>query len=218
MRWLLTLDLALVPLDGGQAEIDELGDAAVGDEDIRPLDIAMGDALPDRELQALGHPEHQRHRLVRLDLAAEPEEIAEVHPLDVLHDHEVSIVLLSDVDDADDIVVAEPDPGLGLLVEPVDRIGDRGEPLAEHLDREGLPAAGVLAPVDPREGPLGEVEEHLGVAVEETRRVPLLEPLDLPAREPALAEQHPEYGVGRGILGIGRRLAESARGRQGRAS
>ena len=43
MRWLLTPGLCLVPLHGGQAEIDELGLALVGDQDVGSLDVAVGD-------------------------------------------------------------------------------------------------------------------------------------------------------------------------------
>ena len=107
--------------------------------------------------------------LVGLDPDAQLHEVAEVHPLDVFHDHEVPILVLPDVDDLDDVGVAQPHAGLGLLVKAIDRVGDLGEPLPEHLDRQRLAAVGMLAAIDPSEGPLRQVEEHLGVAVEETR-------------------------------------------------
>ena len=86
--------------------------------------------------------------------------------------------------------------------------GISGEPLAEHLDRQGALVVRMLAAIDPGERPLRQVEEHLGVAEEEPAGVALLEPVDLPAREPPLAQQHPQHRVGRSVLGIGRRLAE----------
>ena len=44
MRWLLTPGLCLFSLHGRQAEIDELGFALVGDQDVGSLDVAVGDA------------------------------------------------------------------------------------------------------------------------------------------------------------------------------
>ncbi len=66
----------------------------------------------------------------------------------------------------------------------------------------------VLAAVHPRERPLGQVKEHLGIAEEEPAGVSLLEPVDLPARERPFAQQHPQHRVGRPVLGIDRRLAK----------
>ena len=120
------------------------------------------------------------------DPGAQLHEIAQVHSLDILHDHEVSMILLSDIDNLDDVGMTEPDSGLGFLVKPFDRLADQGEALAENLDREGRLGRAMLAAVNPGERPLREVEEHLGVAVEKPAGVTLLEPVDLPARERTL--------------------------------
>ena len=52
----LALDarLVLVALHGGQAEIDELGLALVGDQDVGSLDVAVGDAAFHGVLEAAG--------------------------------------------------------------------------------------------------------------------------------------------------------------------
>ena len=77
-------------------------------------------------------------------------------------------------------------PGLGLLVEADDGVRDVGEPPAQHLDGNRLAGVVVLAPVDPGEGSLGQMEEGPVVAEEEAGRVPLAEAVDLPARQQPL--------------------------------
>ena len=61
----------------------------------------------------------------------------------------------------------------------------------------------LRAAVDAGEGPLGEVEEDLAAAEEEARRVALLEPFELPAREQPLAEERPRERLDRAVLGVG---------------
>ena len=97
------------------------------------------------------------------------------------------MILLSHVDDLDDVGMPQPNAGLGLLVKPFDGLADRGKPLPEDLDRQGRLGRAMLAAIDAGERPLGEVEKHLGVAEEKPAGVALLEPVDLPARDRALA-------------------------------
>ena len=124
----------------------------------------------------------------RRDPGAQLHEVAQVHSLDIFHDHEVPLVLLSDVDDLDDVGMTQPDSGLGLLVKPFDGLADHGKPLAEDLDRQARPwSCYVLAAIDAGESPLRQVEKHLGVAIEKPAGVSLLEPIDLPARQAPLA-------------------------------
>ena len=54
----------------------------------------------------------------------------------------------------------------------------------------------VLAAIDACEGAFRQVEEDLGIAEEETAGVTFFEPIDLPARDRPLAQQHPEHGIG----------------------
>ena len=65
----------------------------------------------------------------------------------------------------------------------------------------------MLSAVDPGEGPLRQVKEGPVVAEEEARGIALLEPLELPARQPALAHQDPDQGLPRTVLGLGPSLA-----------
>ena len=71
----------------------------------------------------------------------------------------------------------------------------------------GEPVLVVLPAVDPGERPLGQVKERPVVAEEEARGVALLEPLELPARQPPLAHQDADQGLARAVLGLGPGLA-----------
>ena len=96
--------------------------------------------------------------------------------------------------------------GFRFLVEAMDCFRDRGKPLSQDLDRDRGFRDLVFASVDPGEGPFGQVEQNLVIAEEETRRVPLPEPFELPARQSSLPEQNPQNGIGRivGCLGASR--------------
>jgi len=57
----------------------------------------------------------------------------------------MSMVLLTHVNDLDDVGMPQPHAGLGLFVKPLDSFADVDKPLAENLDRQGCLARGVLA-------------------------------------------------------------------------
>ena len=154
----------------------------------------------------LARPSDQRQGRLLGEPDADLEEVAEVGALDVLHDHEVLPVLLAVIEDLDDVGVMELQPGLGLLVEAIDRAGVDEEALAEDLDGDRLAGGDPHAAIDPREGPLGEVEEDLAAAVEEAGQVALAELVDLPAGHAPLAEQRVRQGVERPVLRGGHRL------------
>ena len=102
--------------------------------------------------------------------------------------------------------MAKPHAALGFLVEPLDGAGLGHEAAAEDLDSHGLTAVDPLAPVNPCERPFGQVEQNLVAAEDEAIALPLLEPLDLPARHGPLAQQRPDDGVERPFLRIRPRL------------
>jgi hypothetical protein len=205
----LALDagLGFIALHGRQSEVDQLGDAGIRDQNIGSLDIAVSHTTCERVLEPARHPKHERHGLFGRDPGAQLHEIAQVHSLDVFHDHEVPILLLSHVDHLNDIGVTQPHAGLGLLVKPVDSVGKGGKPLAQDLDRQGRLRRHVLAAVDSGESSLRQVEEYLGVAEEKSARVTLLEPLDLPARDRSFTQQQSQHRVRLGVLGIRRGLS-----------
>jgi hypothetical protein len=117
-------------------------------------------------------------------------------PLDVFHDHKVTILLPALVDHLNDIGVVKLHAGFGFLVKPVNRIRNLREALAQNFDRQRDLGRRVLAAIDPREGAFCQVEEDLGIAEKETARVALFEPIDLPARKRTLSEQHSHHAIG----------------------
>ena len=151
-------------------------------------------------------PSDQRQGRLLGEPDADLQEVAQVGALDVLHDHEVPLVLLAVIEHLDDVGMMELQPGLGLLAEAIDRAGVHEEALAEDLDGHRLAGGDPHAAIDPREGPLGEVEEDLAAAVEEAAQVALAELVDLPAGHAPLAEQRVRQGVERPVLRGGHRL------------
>ncbi len=154
-------------------------------------------------LRPLRHAQHERQRLLGVDPGAQLHEIAEVHALDVFHDHVVAFLLPALVDDLHDVGMAQPHAGFGFLVKSIDRLGHLGEALAQYLDRQRSLGGGVFTAIDASERPFGQVKKDLSVAEEEPAGVALLEAIDLPARERALSQQHPDDRVGSATVGGG---------------
>src|SRR5271157_3399762 len=193
----------LVAIDGGQAEIDELGHPRVGDQDVRRLEVAVGDTLVVGVLKAASQPEQQRQGILVLETDAQLEELAQVHPFNVLHDHEVTVVLLPLIFEPNDIGMPQSHPGLGLLVEVQHRVGHGDEALPQDLDRRGRAGLVMLPPIDAGERSLGQMEKGPVVAKEEARGVALLESFKLPTGQPSLAHQDPQQGLPGAVLGLG---------------
>ncbi len=193
----------LVSLDGGQPEVDQLGLARVGDQDIGGLQVAVRHALFVRVLETVRQPEQERQGLPVLEPHPQPEKLAQVHPFDILHDHIMAAVLLALVLQAYDVGVPQPHAGLGFLVKPQHGVGHCGEPLPEHLDGRRGSRLAVLSAVNSGECPLGQVEQGAVVAEEKAGRVALLQPLHLPARQPALAHESPDEGFRGAVFGLG---------------
>ena len=75
---------------------------------------------------------------------------------------------VAEVEDPDDVGMAEPHAGLGFLVEPLDGVGYRAaNGWRRTLTATGWPPSDLLAAIDPGERPLGQVEQDLAAAEEE---------------------------------------------------
>ena len=138
----------VVIVDGRQAEIDKLGDSGIGDQDVGRLEVAVRDTLVVRVFESAGKTEHQRQGLLVFETDAELEELAEVHPLNVFHDHVVAVVLRPLIVELNDIGVPQHHPGLGLLVKPHDGIGQGDKALPQDLDGGRRAVFIMLPPVN----------------------------------------------------------------------
>ena len=94
-------------LQTSQAEIDELGLAVAGEQHVGQLEIAMGDALLQRIVQACHHAFHDVGGFQRIESPPRAIELAEVLALDELHHEVVRQTVRIHLVDFDDVRVLE---------------------------------------------------------------------------------------------------------------
>ena len=126
----------------GDAEVGDLHEALVGEEDVGGGDVAMddGERLTDGAGGVVGKVEAAEDlngdvdgdgdRDAELGAGAGCEEVEEVFAGDILHGDEVLPLDLSEVVDLDHVGVVEPDGDTGLVDEHADEVGvfcERGE-------------------------------------------------------------------------------------------
>ena len=81
----IALDVVFVPRE---AEVEQLGVAVAGEDDVRHLEVAVRDALLERVVEAGHHVGGDLRGVLRFELAADAVEVAEVLAFDELH-HDV---------------------------------------------------------------------------------------------------------------------------------
>ncbi len=141
----------LAPLFGvrqlGEAEVEDLHPAVVGDEDVLGLQVPVDDSLLVRGGEAVDDLERVVDRLALREAAAR-EGRAQRLAFEELLDDVGRAVVLADVVDGGDVGVV-PDPGsLRLLLEAAQAVGVGGEGGGEDLDGDVAAEAWVLRAVD----------------------------------------------------------------------
>ena len=118
--------------DFGQPEIENLGMVALGDENIRRLDVAMDNVLGVGRLERVGNFNRQTSKAiaVRLD---EGDAVFQRRPFQKLHRDERLIVVLADLIDRADIRVVQRRSGAGFAPETFQRLGVVGEFVRKKL-------------------------------------------------------------------------------------
>ena len=129
---LLLLGLAL---ETRQAEIAELGRAALVDQDVVRFDVAVQDAPLVRVRQGFGDGHADAHHL-RLRQTAGTDQRLGTRALDKFHGEEVDAACLADIDAPDDIGMAQLRGCVGLANEPLDEHRLLGETRRQDLDRD----------------------------------------------------------------------------------
>ncbi len=133
--------------------------AAVVQQNVLGLDVAMDDAVPMRVVERVGHLARDAHRLVDAELRLAVELLAKRLALDVGHDVERQSVGRAGVEQRQDVRMLERRRRLDLDGEPLGA-EHGGELRLEHLDRDlaivlevrgevdGGHAAGAQLPLD----------------------------------------------------------------------
>ena len=120
--------------DLGDAEVGQLEDAVVADEDVRRLEIAMDDAVIVDMLEGRADLEGDVDRVAPREAAAMLDQVVEPAPLDELHRVPVLSVFVAGVVELDDVRMRELGERLDLALEALEEAGVLGELGGEDLD------------------------------------------------------------------------------------
>lgn len=189
--------------DGRESEIGDLEIAALVDEEVLGLEVAVEDAPCVAEADGGDELLEVPSRDVLLE-AALGDAREELPAADVLHD-EVDLGLGGhDLEEADDVGVAHAAEDGDLALDVWDEAVAEGLLLVEHLDGDGLAGVGVAGEVDLGEGAVAEEPAQLVAAEQEA---PALVGPRGGGRTPGLRRRVP-----RRRRGAGHRVAEAAQG------
>jgi hypothetical protein len=129
-----------------EAEIQDLDDAALHQEEIGGLDVAMENAGAVRRIKRIGDLDAEVDRLMDLDRPVR-QQLAQGLPLEQLH-HEVgSALVLADVVDRADILMVQRGSGACFGAKPLEGAGVR-QFVWDELEGDGPSQANVFARVD----------------------------------------------------------------------
>ena len=127
----------------GEAEVEDLHIAALGDEDVGRLDVAMDDPGLVGSVERIGHLDAQLEDLLQHQrLTRDP--ILERLPLEILHDQKGLAVLLTDVVDGADMRVVQNRGGPRLALEALQGLPILDQALGKELERHRAAEAGVF--------------------------------------------------------------------------
>ena len=149
----------------GDAEVRDDGTAVAREHDVRRLHVAVDDpeGVRVREgVRDLGDdPRHLARREPLPVLGELDEPVPEGPTLEVLHRHEVAAVHVVEVEDLDDVGVAEARDGLGLTAEALEEVGILGEAGAHDLERDRALERGKVGLVHRGHAALSEGRDDL---------------------------------------------------------
>ena len=166
----------------GQTEVHELGGLVRGDEDVRRLQIAVGQPLT----QGVGQTEHGLFEQTKcfgpIELFADRQEIAQIAALDEVHDDVIlaRCRVAIDGEDVNDIRVPHAQADFAFALKQLDLARVFRPSLAQYLDGHDLARARVIGPIDAAKAAGGDsVQEAIaaekiavGVAFEQLRTLP----------------------------------------------
>ncbi len=101
----------------GQAEVGDFHSAALVEQNVFRLDVAMHDPFVMGELQGVANLRHDGQRILRRHFAGS-NRLPQIHAVNEFHDDIKQPVALAEVVDADDIRMIQPGQRAGLAREP----------------------------------------------------------------------------------------------------
>ena len=147
----------------GEAEVEHLGEAGVGDDDVAGLDVAVHDAGGVRDRERIGNLQGVLQRLPNRE-PARPDEGLERLSLDELHRDELLRRSHPDFVDGDDVRMVQRRGGLRLLQEPALAVVVQGRALRQELHRHESVQEQVAGAIHDAHPSFADLLEQLVVA------------------------------------------------------
>ena len=143
----------------GEAEVHHLHVAALGEEDIRGLDVAMHDALRVRGVERVGDLDADVDNLLDLERAGR-DAIVQCLALHPFHDDERLAIVLADVVDGADVGMVQRGCGARFNAEALNGLSIARQILGDELQRDRTAKAGVVGAVDDAHAAGSKLMEH----------------------------------------------------------
>ena len=118
----------------GQSEIEDLGVPALGDENVRRLDVAMNDAFGVRGVERIGDLDAESRTDVDLQRTCR-DAVLQRHAIEKLHGDERAAILLADFVDGADVGMIQRRRGARLAPERSSAAG-LGDVVGQELQRD----------------------------------------------------------------------------------
>ncbi|HUI77606.1 MAG TPA: hypothetical protein VLY24_06805 [Bryobacteraceae bacterium] len=131
----------------GEAEIEDLGVAALADENVGGLNVAVNNALVVGGIERVGDFDGQGKKFVEFHrLAADA--VLQGHAIEVLHGDEGPAFMFANVVNGADVGVVQGGSGLSFALKPGQRIAIAGDLFGQELQGHEAAQAGVFGFVD----------------------------------------------------------------------
>ena len=131
----------------GEAEVEDFGVAAFGDEEVGGLDVAVNDAFGMGGIEGVGNFDGEIEEAVQLHGAA-GDEMLESLALETFHGDEGLAIFLADIMDGADVGMVESGGGFGFAAKAAEGLGIFSEVVGEKFQSYEAVEAGVLSLVD----------------------------------------------------------------------
>ncbi len=130
-----------------QAEIENLGVAALGDENVGGLDVAMDDVFAVRGIERIGDFDGQAEQHVHFERAP-GDAVLEGQAVEVLHGDESLAIFLANIVNGADVGMVQGGSRLGLTAKTLQRLPVLGDVLREEFQGDEAIEAGVFGLID----------------------------------------------------------------------
>ena len=121
--------------------------AALGDEDVRGLDVAVDDALRVGSIESVGYLDRERKQRVSFQRAA-GDHVLQREAVEKLHGDEALAFVLADFVDGADVRMVQRGSGAGLAAKTFESLWVLRDVVGEELEGDKAAQGGVLGLVN----------------------------------------------------------------------